>query len=170
MDAPPPGASGPPGPPAPGPARVDSLAAREAALAAREAAVVAREAAAAASQAAAAGLAQWAQDLATWAQRRLHEADASQEYARRHSELAHARQRELAEAIYGVSAERDRLHDVCARLAAKEDELMLRESALGLAPTHPPLAYPLIASDSPNSLYSPVPATPPPDDDSDPLV
>jgi len=172
MDAPPPGASGPPGPPVPGPARVDPLAALEAALVASEAALVAREAAAAASEAASAALAHWAQGLATWALRRLPEADIREYEARGQIDLTLAWRDELLDSIAGVRQERDRLHDVCARLA-EEEELMRRESALGLSLGYPPLAYPLIDIDSPTSdrsIYSPVPPTPPPPDDPDPLA
>ncbi len=170
MDAPAPGSSAPPGPPGSGPARVDPLAAREAALAAREVA-------AAASEAAAAGLAQWAQGVADWAQWRLQVADTQEHDARLHMDAAHAWSRELDASIARVGEERDRLHNICAGLAEKEDDLMRRESALKLVLGHPPLPYPLIDPDSPNSIYSPVyspvPAsTPPPDsaDASDPLA
>ncbi len=130
---------------------------------AREATVVAREAAAA-------GLAHWAKDLATWSQHRLQVADTQEYEARGHADVAHAWQMKLRESIAGVCAERDRLHEVCACLEAKEDELMLRESALGLAPERPPLPYPLFDTNSPGSIYSTMPASPPPEDDSDPLA
>ncbi len=167
MDAPPPGASAPPGPPVPGPARIDPQAAREAALAAREAA-------AAASEAAAAGLAHWAQGLAAWAQHRLQEADAREHEARWHVERSLVRERDLSNALFRVREERERLEEIHACLVAKEEELMGRESALELVPVIPPLPYPLFNSTAAASayspLYSPVPPSPPPSDDSDPLV
>ncbi len=47
---------------------------------------------------------------------------------------------------------------------------MRRDSDLELTLARPLLPYPILDTDSTNSLYSPVPANHPPDDDSDPLV
>ncbi len=110
----------------------------------------------AAREAAAAGLAQWAQGLATWAQWRLQVAASREADALQHIDAAHEWRRELNASLVQVREERDRLHDIRACLAEKEDELMRRESALQLVLEHPPHPFPFIDPDSPHSVYSPI--------------
>jgi hypothetical protein len=82
--------------------------------------------------------------LATWALWRLQVADSREHDALKHIDAAHEWRWELNVSLVQVREECDNLHEILARLAEKEDEMMSRELALQLVLEHPPLPNPFI--------------------------